>query len=223
MGNPAPLGFLALGWSFLMLMYVEMGWVEGSTLGLMVGYGFFYGGVAQMLAGIFSLFKGSTFGFVVFMSYGSFWLAWCLDFYEVQNKNSDMRTFAPHKGAAAFYAQYAVYTVVLLLVSLRKNIALIAIFTFLSIALFLLSAATAKGDAALVKAGGYFGLFAAAAAVYAGVAELVNEEYGGDYLPGLTPIVQPKPAGITVDAPKVAQIDPTHEDSETTRRLEHHV
>ena len=64
-GNPAPLGLLAFGMTTMLLMYVDMGWVEDEFQEMVIGYAFFYGGLCQLLVGIFELFRGSTFPFAV--------------------------------------------------------------------------------------------------------------------------------------------------------------
>ena len=70
--NPAPLGLLAFGLTTVLLNMHNAGWF---TLGAMIlGMGIFYGGLAQIIAGIMEWQKGNTFGTTAFVSYGFFWL-----------------------------------------------------------------------------------------------------------------------------------------------------
>lgn len=78
-----------------MLMYVDMGWAETEFEEMVAGYAAFYGGLCQLLVAIFELFKGSTFSFAVFGSYGAFWLGWALVF--IQN----------HQTTSEFTADYS--------------------------------------------------------------------------------------------------------------------
>lgn len=106
LGNPAPLGLLAFGMTTMMLMYVDMQWVESDFAQMVIGYGFFYGGLCQVLVAIFELQKGSSFSFAVFGSYGAFWLGWAL--VALENENIvDTPNFVGgyNKGQAAYMAQ----------------------------------------------------------------------------------------------------------------------
>ncbi|EOD22607.1 hypothetical protein EMIHUDRAFT_116652 [Emiliania huxleyi CCMP1516] len=75
LGNPAPLGLLAFGTTTNLLMYVEMGWCEVSFEEQIFGVAFFYGGLAQLIVGIMELFKGNSFAFAAFGTYGAYWMA----------------------------------------------------------------------------------------------------------------------------------------------------
>src|ERR1019366_1380391 len=70
--NPAPLGLLAFGMTTVLLNLHNAGFFE---LGSMIlGMGIFYGGAAQVIAGITEWKKNNTFGTTAFLSYGMFWL-----------------------------------------------------------------------------------------------------------------------------------------------------
>jgi succinate-acetate transporter protein len=192
LGNPAPLGLLAFGTTTLMLMYVEMGWVELETEGLLVGYAIFFGGVGQVIVAIFEMLKGSSFSFAVFGSYGFFWLGWGLNFLVKHHRDYLIGEFTYQSGQTAMFVQWGVLTFCFWTITLRKNIALIIIFFLLFITFFLLAIATARENGDVKKAAGYFGFFTACGAFYTGVAELVNEEWGREILPGLAPIHRPE-------------------------------
>ncbi len=66
MGNPTLLSLLVFGMTTMMLMYVNMGWVKGKFQEMVIRYALFYGGLCQLMVGIFELFKGSSFPFAVF-------------------------------------------------------------------------------------------------------------------------------------------------------------
>lgn len=203
MGNPAPLGLLAFGMTTLMLMYVEMGWVETDFQAIVYGTAVFFGGLGQFLVAIFELIQGSSFSFAVFGSYAFFWLAWAAVFVERQRTTSIMGDFEYKDGMTAFFIQWGVLTSCFWVITWRKNIALITIFFLLSVTFFLLAIANATGEEAVKKTAGFFGFMTACGAFYTGIAELVNEEWGRSILPGLTPILLP--SRMVVDNETIAK------------------
>ena len=71
--NPAPLGLLAFGMTTVLLNLHNAGvFALGSVIFAM---GIFYGGIAQVIAGIMEWKKNNTFGTTAFISYGIFWLS----------------------------------------------------------------------------------------------------------------------------------------------------
>lgn len=174
-GNPAPLGLLSFGMTTIMLCVVEAGWVEPGFVEQVSATAFFFGGVTQLIAGIFELIGGNTFSATVFAGYATFWLSFTFMFY-----NEKEATFVGpasfETGQTFFLAQWGVFTVCMLVMTLRKNHALQATLLFLAIAFFLLAAGVHDEEAK--KAGGYFGLAAGCGACYMAFAEIFEETYG---------------------------------------------
>lgn len=191
-GNPAPLGLLAFGTTTALLMYVDMGWIEEDAEAMIYGYAFYYGGLAQLLVAIFELLKGSSFSFAVFGSYACFWLARAATFVESQKLDSELNEFSYKRGKTAMLLQWGLLTSCFFAISLRKNVCLILTFGFLASTFFLLAAATGTGSDTARTIGGVFGFITALCALYTGIAELVNEEWGRVVLPGLTPLLAPE-------------------------------
>jgi len=71
--NPAPLGLMGFGMTTILLNIHNAGFFPLSAMVLAMG--FFYGGIAQIIAGIFEFKKGNTFAVTAFISYGLFWLS----------------------------------------------------------------------------------------------------------------------------------------------------
>ena len=175
-----------------------MGWAETEFEEMVAGYAAFYGGLCQLLVAIFELFKGSTFPFVVFGSYGAFWLGWALVF--IQNHQTTSEFTADYSdGKTLWFIQWGVLTFCFWIIALRKNICLITVLGLLWLTFFLLAAAVSSGDKAVKKAAGYCGFLTALAAWYTAMAEIANEEYGHHVLPGLKPILQPEREAITTE------------------------
>jgi hypothetical protein len=72
---------------------------------------------------------------------------------------------------------------VLFIGTLRLNRALQVVFSSLAVLFFLLAAAEWSGNAALAKAAGWEGIFCGASAIYAGLAQVLNEVYGNTIWP----------------------------------------
>lgn len=200
-GNPAPLGLFAFGITTAMLMIIDSGWVEPEFEQFVASYALFYGGVCQLLVGIFELLKGSSFSFAVFTSYGAFWLGWGLMVFTIPNVNSGFVSTKEYTdGKTAWLVFFGTLTACFYIIILRKNVCLIVTFGLLIITFYMLAAATHSGIKEVKKVAGYFGFATALCAWYTGVAELVNEEYGRMILPGLAPILKPSQLTITMES-----------------------
>jgi succinate-acetate transporter protein len=197
LGNPAPLGLLAFGLTTSMLMYVDAGWVEHEFEYMIAGYAMFYGGLCQILVAIFELFKGSSFSFAVFGSYGAFWLGWAATVIESHRETSDFHGASYPHGKTAWLITFGILSCCFTIIVCRKNLCLIYTFFVLDITFFLLAAATATGNDRIKKVAGYFGFACALGAWYTGIAELVNEDFGRHVLPGLKPILTPERLQMT--------------------------
>src|ERR1700712_282872 len=71
--NPAPLGLCAFGMTTVLLNLHNAGFFEMNSM--ILAMGIFYGGLAQVIAGIIEAKKNNTFGLTAFTSYGFFWLS----------------------------------------------------------------------------------------------------------------------------------------------------
>jgi succinate-acetate transporter protein len=194
-----------------------MGWVEKELMAEIAGYAIFLGGVGQYLVAIFELFKGSSFSFAVFGAYGAFWLSWGLVYIEGTTNTGYPSGKQYPNGSAAVLTQWGFLSLCFWVITLRKNICLIVVFTLLWNTFFLLAAANFTGNGEVKKAAGYIGFFTALGALYTGVAELINEEWGRNVLPGLEPIYNPERIPITKQSIK----DRTSYEGKTNTMLLH--
>ena len=188
--NPAPLGLLAFGLTTVLLNMHNAGWF---TLGAMIlGMGIFYGGLAQIIAGIMEWQKGNTFGTTAFVSYGFFWLSLTgiLVFPTLGLGEAPGAAEMP-----AYFIMWGLFTAALFVGTLRISRALQAVFGLLTALFFLLALRDITGSAVIGTITGYEGILCGASAIYAGLAQVLNEEYGHTVLP-LGTIAKPaaKPA-----------------------------
>jgi succinate-acetate transporter protein len=176
--NPAPLGLFAFGMTTILLNLHNAGFYEMNSM--ILNMGLFYGGLAQIVAGIMESKKNNTFGFTAFISYGFFWLT--LVGLIVFPKLGWMT--APSGGAMiAYLIMWGIFTLLLFIGTLRLNRALQFVFGSLVILFFLLALGDATENASIKTFTGYEGIVCGASAVYAAIANLLNEVYGRVLLP----------------------------------------
>jgi succinate-acetate transporter protein len=176
--NPAPLGLLAFGLTTVLLNLHNAGIFEMNSM--ILAMGIFYGGIAQIIAGIMESKKNNTFGFVAFVSYGSFWLT--LVALIVIPKFG----WVPAASASAMIAyliMWGIFTTLLFLGTLKNSRALQFVFATLAILFFLLAYGESEAGASIKTFTGYEGIVCGASAIYAGVGALLNEVYGKTILP----------------------------------------
>jgi len=143
-----------------------------------IGMACFVGGLAQLLAGMWEFATGNAFGATAFTSYGGFWLAYSAFLHPSFGVAA---AYADHPGQlssaiAIFLASWFILTFILLLATLRVNLALVTLFALLDLTFLLLMAGELTGNATIPKVAGGFGLATAAVAFYAGAAQLITAE-----------------------------------------------
>ena len=176
--NPAPLGLCAFGATTVLLNLHNAGFFEMNSM--ILAMGIFYGGIAQMIAGIIEAKKNNTFGLTAFTSYGLFWLS--LVALIVLPKTGWMT--APSEGAmVAYLIVWGLFTFLLFFGTLKLNRALQFVFATLTILFFLLALGDYTGNSALKHFTGFEGIICGASAIYTGVAGLLNEMFGKTVLP----------------------------------------
>jgi succinate-acetate transporter protein len=176
--NPAPLGLCAFGTTTVLLNFHNAGFFEINSM--ILAMGIFYGGLAQVIAGVIEAKKNNVFGLTAFTSYGCFWLS--LVGLIVIPKMGWMT--APSKPAmAAYLAVWGLFTFLLFFGTLKLNRALQFVFATLTILFALLALGDYTGNADITRIAGYEGIVCGASAIYTGVANLLNEMYGRSVLP----------------------------------------
>jgi uncharacterized protein len=171
--NPAPLGLLGFGMTTVLLNLKNAGIIEMSTM--ILAMGIFYGGIAQIIVGIMEWKKANTFGTTAFASYGLFWLT-LVGLIVLPSAGWGA---APSKSSmAAYLFMWGLFTAVMFVGTLKSNRALQFVFASLTVLFFLLSAGDALDSATIGKIAGYEGIICGLSAMYAGLAQVLNEVYG---------------------------------------------
>ena len=172
--NPAPLGLLGFGMTTVLLNLHNAGFYELNSMVLAMGI--CYGGAAQIIAGAMEWRKGNTFATTAFVSYGLFWLSLVA---LIVLAKLGWGSASNDTAMAAYLAMWGLFTAVMFVGTLRLNRALQVVFGTLAILFFLL----AYGDYTNASAGfkhftGYEGIFCGFSAIYAGLAQVLNELFG---------------------------------------------
>ena len=176
--NPAPLGLLAFGMTTVLLNLHNSGFFP---LGSMIlGMGIFYGGLAQVIAGIMEWKKGNTFGTTAFSSYGFFWLTLVTLIVLPKMGLSEAPT---NSAMVAYLVIWGIFTGGLFIGTLKLNRALQFVFATLTILFFLLALGDYTGNEAIKHFAGYEGIVCGASAIYTGLAQVLNEVHGKTVFP----------------------------------------
>jgi len=171
--NPAPLGLLCFALTTILLSAHNAGLIALDAA--IVAMALFYGGASQIIAGIFEWRKANTFASTAFISYGAFWLTIAgivllpkLGLAEKPNGTT----------MAAYLGLWGLISFILFIGTLRLNRALQVVFFLLWVAFALLALGDLTGAAVLTKIGGWEGIVLGFAAMYTGLAQVLNEVYG---------------------------------------------
>ena len=192
--DPAPLGLSAFAATTLVFSLVNAGVIQqGADPGqqitnLFLPMALFYGGLAQLIAGILEFRTGNTFAVTGFGSFGAFWIALA-----TMNLMARQGIIAETRLAEAqgwFFLAFAIFTFIMLLATFGLNVGLLVTFALLFATLVLLTIGDlnggpeAGGTALLfVRLGGYVGLVTALAAFYVAAADVINDTMGRQVLP----------------------------------------
>jgi len=180
--NPAPLGLCAFALTTFVLSMINAGAIVDlrAPKGIVLGLALFYGGLVQLLAGMWEFKTGNTFGATVFSSYGGFWMSYAalfinafgfLDGYAnapISDLNNDV---------GIYLLAWCIFSFLMLICCHRATIVLFALFLTVSLTFLILAIGKFSGDdIVLQRIGGIFGIVAAALAWYGAIAKLLSKK-----------------------------------------------
>jgi succinate-acetate transporter protein len=181
--DPAPLGLAAFALTTFLLSTKNAGWTTHATGSAWLGYAFAYGGLAQLLAGMWEFRNRNVFGATAFSTYGGFWLGLGLWVLLVANpavaavKPSTLATTvtALNHDLGWILLVFAIFNTYMLILSTQVNVAVFAVFLTLELTEIVLCIGNFNAGAALlptgtIKVGGYIGLITALVAWYTSAA-----------------------------------------------------
>ena len=176
--NPAPLGLMGFGLTTLLLNIHNAGYIELSSM--ILAMGIFYGGLAQVIAGIVDFRKGNEFGATAFTSYGLFWLSLVA---LVTMENQDVIEGPSNRAMGWYLFSWGLFTAIMFVGSLRTTRALQLVFLALATLFFLLAIGDWTGSETITKIAGWEGILTALLAIYTATAQIWNDVYGKVMLP----------------------------------------
>lgn len=176
--NPAPLGLLGFGMTTVLLNIHNAGFFPMSSM--ILAMGIFYGGIGQVIAGVMEWKKNNTFGTTAFTSYGMFWLTLVA---LIVMPKMGLAEAAEPKAMAAYLFMWGLFTLVMFVGTLKISRALQVVFLTLTILFFLLAAGDFTGAEAITRIAGYEGIICGFSAIYAALAQVINELYGKELMP----------------------------------------
>lgn len=177
--DPAPLGLAGFAMTTFVLSMFNSNLVDAKGTPVVLGLALAYGGVVQLLAGMWEFRNGNTFGAVAFSSYGAFWISfWALQVFYAK----DIGGNAGHAVGVYLWA-WAIFTAYMTVAALRTNAAVLLVFVLLTATFILLAIGAVGAHETVTHWGGYIGLATAAAAWYASFAAVVNSTFGRTLMP----------------------------------------
>lgn len=177
--DPAPLGLAAFGLTTFMLSLFNAG-VRPTLIPAVLPIAFLFGGVVQLVAGIFELKQGGTFGGTAFSAFGAFWMSYAAYGHIIEPK---LPPDQAHFATGMFALPWAILAFYLTIATLRTNLVLLALFTGATTTLTLLSIAEFLDCDPVRRAGGATGLITAALALYGSFAGVINTTWGRHLIP----------------------------------------
>jgi uncharacterized protein len=190
--DPGPLGLAGFAMTTFVLSMFNSNLVNGKGIPVVLGLALVYGGIVQLLAGMWEFRTGNTFGAVAFSSFGAFWISfWALNVFYAKQIGGN----AGHAVGVYLWA-WAIFTAYMTVAALRVSGAVLLVLVLLTITFVLLAIGETGGHATVTHWGGYLGLATAAAAWYASMAAVVNSTFARTVLPVFPLSVAPaRPAG----------------------------
>jgi len=184
LANPAPLGLMGFGMTTVLLNVHNAGFFAIGSM--ILAMGIFYGGLAQIIAGIMEYRKGNTFGVTAFTSYGLFWLSFVFllilpSMFPIFAKPDDI-------ALGSYLFMWGLFTGLMFISTLKKPKALQFIFLSLTILFWLLALSHFVGSATEIgqligRIAGFEGIICGLSAIYLAMAEVINETYGRSVVP----------------------------------------
>lgn len=181
--DPGPLGLAAFALTTFVLSMFNAGLMGAGGEPVVFGLALTYGGLAQLLAGMWEFRNNNTFGAVAFTSFGAFWLSyWAF----VQFFADSVPAKDAGHAVGLYLIAWGIFTLYMFVASLRTTAAVCLVFALLTLTFFALGIGNAGAHETIVKIGGWLGLATAVAAWYASFSGVVKSTFGRDVLPNPT-------------------------------------
>ncbi|MGH3630519.1 MAG: acetate uptake transporter, partial [Sciscionella sp.] len=169
--DPGPLGLAGFATTTFVLSVFNAGIAPKTAEAVVLPLALFFGGTAQLLAGMWEFKKANTFGAVAFTSYGAFWLSFAA---YVQFIVPGLSKTDAGLATGLYLLAWTIFTAYMTIASLRTTGAVAAVFVVLLVTFVFLTIGDLGGSAGAGKIGGYLGIVTAVVAWYASAAGVIN-------------------------------------------------
>ena len=184
--DPAPLGLAGFAATTFFLSVVNTNMVSATVGGGVLGLALFYGGIVQLLAGMWEFTRGNTFGAVAFSSYGGFWLSyWYLGDHVLPKIATSAKAVDINHALGLYLLIWAIFTAYMTIGATRVSGAILGVFGFLTLTFIALCIGAFNGTPlnGWDKLGGWLGIITAILAWYASFAAVTNSTFKRVVLP----------------------------------------
>jgi succinate-acetate transporter protein len=173
--DPGPLGLAAFAGTTFYLSVVNTGMLGDTVEGVVLGLALFYGGLAQLLAGMWEFTKGNTFGALAFTSFGAFWMSF---WYLINHLPADAKPNDLYHGVGVYLLMWGIFTAYMTIAALRVSGAVFAVLAFLTLTFVVLAIGWLDNHSTdWIHVGGWLGLITAVLAWYASFAGVTNATF----------------------------------------------
>jgi len=178
--DPGPLGLAGFAMTTFVLSMFNAKLVGSGGEPVVFGLALAYGGLAQLLAGMWEFRTGNTFGAVAFTSFGAFWISyWALVTFFLK----DIPKADVGHAVGLYLIAWGIFTAYMFIASLRTTAAIALVFILLAATFFVLGIGNSNASTNTVKIGGWLGLVTAGVAWYASFAAVTNATFKRTVLP----------------------------------------
>jgi succinate-acetate transporter protein len=175
--DPAGLGLAGFALTTFVLSFANAGWIAGAGSAVL-GLAMFYGGVAQIIAGVWEFANKNTFGATAFTSYGAFWLA---AWYLLTTKG--VAEAAGANGVGLFFLAWGIFTLYMTFAAIKTNMIILLVFIALTLTFAFLAIGQFANSETIGHIGGYLGILTAIFAFYGSFATVINSTFKRVVLP----------------------------------------
>lgn len=180
--DPGPLGLAGFAGTTFFLSAINTGILPETVTGVVLGLALFYGGLAQLLAGMWEFVKGNTFGAAAFSSFGAFWLSY---WFVVDHVAAGLKANPGdiNHALGVFLLVWTIFTAYMTVAASRVSLAVLAVFGALTLTFLFLTLGKFQSGDSLTKLGGWLGFLTAILAWYASFAAVTNSTFKRVLLP----------------------------------------
>jgi succinate-acetate transporter protein len=179
--DPGPLGLAGFAGTTFFLSVVNTNMLNASLTSAVFGLALFYGGIAQLLAGMWEFVKGNTFGALAFASFGAFWLSF---WYLINHLPAGASAKDTFHAVGVYLLMWAIFTAYMTVAATRTTGAVLAVFVLLTLTFVALTIGWLDNHSTnWIKVGGWLGIITAVAAWYASFAAVTNATFKRVVLP----------------------------------------